>query len=168
MLDLDKAKDNTIDNSNKLNAFQTIEEYANQIIPTSKSQGFVKEYRKLYSSLASSGSYKEFVESTKDISNLSALMQQDAELDKIIDSIKNNDGVFSMVDLGDYLLQKSLGGQGLSEYLSNASDKIKQIVDQQDIAKLAPQDLSPEMIQTIADTLHESYSFVQQNLDSVF
>ena len=164
-IDYNAFRKDIINNITGLKEHSPISAVSKSISQTSKNKGFIEEYRKLYSLLDVSN-INDFLSLTDiEVPNLSSLLQNDAELDKIIDSLRAEDGIYSAADLGEYLLKKSLNSQNLTDYFSAASSTLQTMADQSKILATGKDNLTPEMKATLAKAFSTSVANVEQNLD---
>ena len=173
---MDYVYNNGVNNVTGLRAYSSVSEIAKAVGVTSKSKGYIDEYRELFTMLSNftdeSGNvdFKAFDEATRKArGSIQQALEADPELQKMIKELSSGDATsYTFEYLSSYLLKKALGGSAFGEYMSGVLSTVADLADQQRIVNAGAGNLTPEMKQTIADTYKTSYANVEANVQQYY
>ena len=163
---IQKILGDAMNNATNAPLLSPITELAQSVSITSKSKGYVDEYRQLLTMLTGSSSFEEFDVKSRMTPNLEKVLSNDPELVKMINELSSGNATsYTQEYLAEYLLSKVLGGTSFSDYMATVVSTATSLADQRSIVKAGTSGLTPEMKQTIADTFKTSFEDVDANIE---
>ena len=147
----------------EVRAFQSISEVSSSNLRSHKDLGFIDEYKQLAMLLRSSNlDFTLFDEGSRTIGNLQQIISGDQHLQEMINDLKKNGTTYTTEQLLAYLMEKSLGGQSINDFVTSVFKDIRSLDDLRTVTNMDVSELGTNEKRIMA----EHFGIDIQDIDS--